>query len=409
MGRFIVSGGRALEGNVHVSGSKNAALPVIFASLITHGVSEIRNLPDITDVNLAIEIIEELGAKTERIRDALYIDTTALDYTLPQAEKVASLRASTYLIGAGLARFGRAELQSFGGCNFSKRPIDLHIFAAESFGAYHRDNVITCKRLTPTDLSFAKRSVGATVNALIMASSAKGVSRIYGCAEEPHIFTLIEYLKSAGARIDKLDGALCVKGNDLHGGRVSIPGDMIEAGTFLAASLVTGGDISVSGFDPHELSSFFESLTEGGVNVTVENGAVSLEGFPKKPISITTAAYPGFPTDLQPVFSVILARFLGGNIKETVWQGRFGYLSELAKLGVRYKLDECGAQIYNSTVSHGVMRATDLRGGAAGILTALSAEGRSEILSGELVLRGYERLDEKLRRLGAEIIYVSDE
>lgn len=406
MGRFIIRGGRALRGDVRVSGSKNAALPIIFASLITRGVTEIQNLPDITDVHTALEIIAELGAEVSRINNTVYIDTTELSYRIPSDDKVAKLRASTYLIGAGLPRFGRARLQSFGGCNFSKRPIDMHIYTAVKFGAREEGDELVLEKLHAADICFGKKSVGATVNALIMASAGEGVSRISGYAEEPHVSVLIEYLRSAGAEIRVENGILHVHGGNLHGGRITIPGDMIEAGTYLAASLVTNGSLNVGGFDTSELDSFISHLRCAGAKVIVDRNAISLSGAPETKMDILTSAYPGFPTDLQPIFAVIMARFHGGRITEGVWQGRFGYLSELAKLGVSYVIDDNGAKIYPSLLTCGIMRSTDLRGGAAGIIAALVAKGESTVLSGESVLRGYERLDEKLRKVGADIIYV---
>lgn len=406
MGKFIVNGGRRLHGEVEVSGSKNAALPIIFASLITHGVSEIRNLPDITDVKIALMIIEQLGARVSLDGGVALIDTRSLEYRSPSAELVSCLRASTYLIGAGLVRFCRAELLPFGGCNFSHRPIDIHLAAAESFGAVLDGGTLTADTLHPAEITLAKKSVGATVNSLILAAGTKGESRIRGYAIEPHILTLIEYLRSAGAVIEPSGDALRIVGGHLHGGSVSIPGDMIEAGTYLAASLVTGGDVTVTGFFTDELCSFIDPLCVAGVRAEGGKDWLRLSGAPRRKMDIVTAAYPGFPTDLQPIFSVLMAKFHGGTVRETVWQGRFGYLSELAKLGLSYSLDTYGASIHPSHPLSGTMRATDLRGGAAGLLFALAAEGQSEICSGEVILRGYERPIEKLRELGAEIGYV---
>lgn len=405
MGKFIIHGGRRLTGEVRVSGSKNAALPIIFASLITHGVSEIHNLPDISDVRCALMIAKSFGARIS-VRDGVaIIDTRALEYVTPPIELVSSLRASTYLIGAGLVRFGRAELLPFGGCNFAKRPIDIHLSAAESFGATIDGDALSASRLHPASIDLPKKSVGATVNALIMAAGAEGESRIKGHAIEPHVLTLIDYLRSAGALIEPIGDELRVVGRELRGGHVSVPGDMIEAGTYLAASLITGGDVAVSGFVTSELDSFLEPLARAGVEVKRGADWIRLSRSPSRDMHIVTEAFPGFPTDLQPILAAIMARFRGGSIRETVWQGRFGYLSELAKLGVSYSLDAYGAIIHPSRPSSGIIRATDLRGGAAGILLALAADGVSEIRSGELVLRGYERPVEKLSSLGARIFY----
>lgn len=405
MGRFIVNGGLPLYGKVRVSGSKNAALPIIFASLITHGVSRIYNLPDITDVKDALGIIGEFGAEIWKEGGVTFIDTSKLSYTVPSLGRVEQIRASTYLLGACLVRFGRAELLPFGGCAFSKRPIDMHIAAARSFGAELSGNKLTARKLSRADISFRQPSVGATVNSLIMASGTKGETKLFGVAREPHISALISYLKGAGAEITVLGDTLTVKGGELHGSTAVIPGDMIEAGTFLAASLVTDGRVRVSGFDIGELKAFTSPLLSAGTIADVSGGSVMLVGKPKREISVTTGAYPAFATDLQPIFSTILASARGGSIEETVWRERFGYLVELSRLGLSYSIEDNRLTVFPSDVFSGRASATDLRGGAAAVLLALRAEGESIIEGGELVLRGYDSFAEKLRELGAEIEY----
>ena len=406
MGRFIANGRRRLVGRVDVSGSKNAALPIIFATIAMRGVSVIDNLPDITDVKIALDIVEGFGARITRKEQLTYIDTRDLVYSVPCERSVSALRASTYLLGACLARFNIALIQRFGGCNFSQRPIDMHLMAAEAFGAKSDGNTVKSSGLVGGSVAFDKKSVGATVNALIMASVAKGKSVIHGCAREPHIDSLIDFLRSAGAEIDVSGDTVFVTGRELTGGSITVPGDMIEAGTYLCASLITGGDVSVHGFNKEELCSLYEALGMSGVRVNSINGGVSLVGVPEGYISIATAAYPGFPTDLQPVLSALLAVYRGGEIVENVWQGRFGYLGELGKLGVEYRLCDNRAYISHSNIHSGTLSATDLRGGAAAILLALSADGMSMIEHGEYVLRGYEKITEKLRLLGADIRYV---
>ena len=407
MGRFIVNGGKPLFGGVRVSGSKNAALPIIFASLSTHGVSRIYNLPDITDVGDALGIIEDFGAKVWREGGVTLIDTTDVEYAVPRLDGVQRIRASTYLIGSCLARFGRAELLPFGGCAFSHRPIDMHLDAARKFGADISEKELRAESLKAAEISFRQPSVGATVNSLIMAASAEGESHLIGSAREPHIRALISYLIGAGAKISVKGDVISVVGAQLHGSSAVIPGDMIEAGTFLAASLVTGGKVRVSGFDARELSAFTSPLLSAGVIEDVSGGSIMLLGKPKREISVTTGAYPGFATDLQPIFATILACSRGGRIEETVWKSRFGYLDELAKLGLSYRRERDSATIFGSEILSGRVKAPDLRGGAAAVVLSLAAEGESVIESGELVLRGYDSFVEKLSSLGAEIEYFS--
>ena len=405
MGKFIIHGGEPLVGEVTVSGSKNAALPVIFASLITHGISKIDNLPDILDVEVALEIVKELGASVLREGKSVYLDTRSLTYRLPDGGKVARLRASTYLIGACLARFSRAKLQSFGGCNFSRRPIDMHISAMESLGAVTVGDEISAESLHPAEIFFNKKSVGATVNALIAASAIKGESALHGCAVEPHVLTLVAYLVGAGAKIRREGDSFFVSGGELTGSSVRLGGDMIEAGTYLAASLLTGGRVTVTGVDAYELSAFLTALKTGGVSYSTSERGISLTGRAERRIDVVTSAYPGFPTDLQPIIAPVLATGVGGSITEGVWQGRFGYLSELAKLGVRYVLDDRGAQIFRSELSSASLISPDLRGGAAAVILSLAVKGKCEISNGETVLRGYDGIRDKLTVLGAKITY----
>ena len=407
MGKFIINGGKGLYGGVRVSGSKNAALPIIFATVTTVGVSRIYNLPDITDVSDAISIIEEFGAKVLREHGVTFVDTRELKYTVPSVDKVQRIRASTYLIGSCLSRFGRAELLPFGGCAFSKRPIDMHLGAAHSFGADLVGESLSLDTLRPAEITFRQPSVGATVNALIMAASTPGESRLTGAAQEPHIRALISYLISAGAQISVRGDVITVIGAQLHGASAVIPGDMIEAGTFLAASMVTGGRVRVSGFDARELSAFTSPLLSSGVLEDVSGGSVMLVGRPKREISVTTGAYPGFATDLQPIFATVLAAARGGKIEETVWQSRFGYLDELAKLGLSFARDKNRATVFPSEFLSGRVKAPDLRGGAAAVIMGLGAEGETVVENGELVLRGYDSFAEKLQELGAEIRYIS--
>lgn len=406
MGNFLVNGGKPLWGTVSVSGSKNAGLPVIFASLLPRGTSYIYNLADIGDVRVALNILRDFGIEVTREGNRTVINAERAEYKTPNEDKVSKIRASTYLIGSSLSRFGRAELQSFGGCNFSLRPIDLHIKAALAFGAREEGNALVAEKLRPADITFEKVSVGATVNSLIMAANAEGVSRIRGCAKEPHILTLINFLNSCGAKIYNDGDGFTVEGSGaLHGGSVRIQGDMIEAGSYLALSLVSGGRVRVVGADESELSPVLAPLKEAGVKFDISPlGATALTK-PKKEIKITTAPYPYFPTDLQPIIAPVMANFYGGTITEGVWRGRFGYLSELAKFGVKSVISENQATLFPSQLSPAKVNSTDLRGGFASLICALATEGISSVRGAEMILRGYENPINKLLKLGAEIEY----
>ena len=404
MAKFLIRGGMPLYGSVTVSGSKNAALPVIFAALTLFGVTEIRGLPDIGDVRVALRLVEEQGAKITKTAAAVYINTESLVYKTPSEELVARLRASTYLIGACLSRFGRVELGSYGGCAFSYRPIDYHLHIAEKMGAHLTGETLTAPRLLAADITLPKPSVGATVNFLIMAASVRGVSRLNNPATEPHIITLIELLRSAGAEITFDGAALLVRGGTLVGGSVTVGGDPIEAGTYISASLATGGAARVLGATPCELLPLLNLLEAGGASVDTSLG-ITVSGKITKPLDVVAAPHPGFPTDLQPTVAPLMAVSQGGRIFDTVWQDRYGYLSELAHLGVIYRVGDGGARIFPSPLTGGSARATDLRGGAAAIIAALAADGYSEITAADTVLRGYSHLVEKLTALGADIEY----
>ncbi|MBE6532411.1 MAG: UDP-N-acetylglucosamine 1-carboxyvinyltransferase [Ruminococcaceae bacterium] len=404
MKKITVNGPAKLSGEVTVSGSKNAALPIIFATLITEGISELRRLPDIGDVRVALDIIRSFGAEVLSMDGVTYIDTRRLSYCQPSEEQTAKIRASTYLLGACLSRFGRCRLSSFGGCNFALRPIDMHIDACLALGAEMREGEIFAQRLLGSEITFKKQSVGATVNAILLAVSAEGESVIRGFATEPHIDALIDFLLSAGASIERTEDEMRIVGRRLHGGKATVIGDMIEAGTYLSVALATGGKVRVRDCPFVDMSSFFKTLTAFGAENRMSGNvfSTSLRGRGEY-ISVTALPYPGFPTDLQPIIAPLMAIGSGGDITDTVWHTRFGYLDTLSDFGIRSELSGNRARIYPSKISPAKVTAPDLRGGAACLISALAAEGQSEIYSAEIILRGYENLTEKLRALGADI------
>ncbi len=404
MKTIYVNGGNPLNGDIYVSGSKNAALPIIFSCILTNGVSEIENLPDIGDVRVALSLLDSFGAVISKKGNITFIDTTNLTFSEPDQKSVCAIRASTYLIGACLSRFGKCPLMKFGGCNFSARPIDMHIDACEKLGARIQDGVILCDRLVGNEIRFNKASVGATVNALLLAVSAEGETVIKGCAVEPHIDALIDFLLSCGAEITRCGRELRVVGKNLHGGRTKIIGDMIEAGSYLALSVMCEGNVRVLNAPVSDMSAVIKAFLDMGAELHIDDfGGISVFSREPKKLSVTATPYPGFPTDLQPIFAPLMAHFLGGEINDTVWETRFGYLSRLSNFGVISEVAENSATVYKSNIHKGVFASPDLRGGFAGLLCALSAVGKSEIHSAEIILRGYEKLEEKLRTVGADI------
>ena len=404
MKKITIHGGVPLFGEVDVSGSKNAALPIIFATLICDGVSHVTNVPDIGDVDAAIDIIRSFGALVERDGSELTVDTRRVFYAVPSSEQMAKIRASSYLIGASLSRFGRAPVPPVGGCNFCYRPIDMHIYAAECLGARRVEDELVCECLHGCDIHFALPSVGATANALLMSAAARGVTKIYGYAREPHINALIDFLTCAGADISVTDECITVVGTHLHGGTVRIIGDMIEAGTYLAAGIITGGEVRLRGIEHIQLEAFSDFLSRLGCEVIYDSDGISARRF-RSPdfVSVTADPYPAFPTDLAPIAAPLIARYLRGCIRDNVWRDRFGYLRTLADFGVMFSHHEGYALLWPSRMHSASVDAPDLRGGAACILCALCAEGKSEISSADIIFRGYENIEKKLRALGARI------
>lgn len=403
MSKFIINGNRVLSGTVEVSGSKNAALPLIFATVLMHGISHLYAVPDISDVDVAIRLISDMGAKVTRTGTDITVDTTHLVYKKPNEDEVSKIRASSYLLGANLSRFGICHIQSFGGCNFDSRPIDMHVRAMTALGAKQNENFFIAEKLKGADIVFDKISVGATVNAILLASSAEGKSRIFGYAKEPHVISLVEFLRSAGADISLFSDRIEIIGRELYGGTMRVIPDMIEAGTYAALSVLTEATVTVRGVNTDHLASFFEVLGASGVDFLFNGNEISARGSPCSFFDVITEPYPGFPTDLQPQMAPLMAAFFGGRITEKVWHGRFGYLSELSMFGVEYELCPSGAIIRHSHIHCAKAKAPDLRGGAALMMCALFAEGESIIDSAEIIKRGYSDIVGKLRLLGADV------
>lgn len=283
----------------------------------------------------------------------------------------------------------------------------MHLYAMSVLGAKTDGAELFAQRLVGADIHFTKKSVGATVNAIILAASAEGVSRIFGYASEPHVIALVDFLNSAGAKIILYGEYIEISGRPLHGGKAKIIPDMIEAGTYIILSLVTGASLEICGADESHLESLISQLSASGADIECEGGVIVAKGKITYPIEIVTLPYPGFPTDLQPQIAPLLAAFCGGRISERVWHSRFGYLAELQKFGVKSSVFGDTATVFPSEFHSSEAKATDLRGGAALVIAALFAQGESVIDSAEIILRGYENIVDKLRAVGADIIEIS--
>ena len=403
MKKIIVNGPARLRGSVEIGGSKNAALPILFACIIAEGVSEIKGLPDIGDVRVAMEILTDMGAEITQNSAITYVDSRNMHYRAPREELISKIRASTYLIGACLGRFGRCLLQSYGGCNFSHRPIDMHLYACRALGADKNGDLLCAGKLTGAEISFDKASVGATVNSILLSATAEGKTRIQGVAREPHIDCLVEFLTSCGAEIHKTGDEITVVGKKLHGGKIKIIPDMIEAGSYLTLGLLPDAEVEVAELPIDDMLSIFDAFRRFGAEIGINDKRACPHVHKPKAFSVKAMPYPAFPTDLQPIIAPLMAVYRGGEITDEVWRDRFGYLKSLSAFGVQYSLHDNTAKIYPSKISPASVTAPDLRGGMACIIAALTAKGHSEIHSAEIVLRGYEDLVKKLGALGADV------
>ena len=397
-----------------MSGAKNAALPILAATILSDGECRIENIPEIRDVSLMIEILYKMGAEVRTIdRTTVEIESSRIYTTASPNDICRRLRGSYYLLGAMLGKYGKVEVEMPGGCNFGVRPIDLHIKGLEALGAVINIENGIIKAEVPDGLKGAtvyldKASVGATINIMLAAVRAEGTTMIENAAREPHIVDLANFLNSMGASVRGAGtDTIKIKGvSSLIGVTYSIIPDQIEAGTFMIAAAITGGDVTVSNIIPKHMESLTSKLIEAGMEVTELDEAIRVVG--KRPISklkVTAIYYPGFPTDLQPQITAMLSLAEGTSIvTESVWENRFRYTEELKKMGADISVEGRVATVKGVPSLHGAsVTACDLRAGAAVILAGLAAEGVTEIDNIVLVERGYEDIVGKLRSLGAEI------
>ena len=421
MKKFCVRGGRELYGDVHISGMKNAALPIIFASILNRGRNILYNLPRVSDIKLSFEILASLGAKVEELPDGgILLDTAPLRSETAPFEFVSKMRGSTYLIGAMLARFGEARVGLPGGCDFGTRPLDQHVKGFTTLGAkisYGSGGELVADAgngLVGNSIYLDIASVGATVNIIIAAVFAKGMTMIMNAAREPHIVDLANFLNKCGADI-RGAGTNTVRIYGVESLRpctYTISPDMIEAGTFMVAAATTGGSVTVRDVIPEHLETIIAKLRETGVTVDVGDDTVTVTSTKRlRGISnIKTWAYPGFATDMHPQFSAMLCYADGMSaVNEVIWEGRFKYVAELQKMGANIDITGNTARILGGARLHGAaVSATDLRAGAALVIAALAAEGESTIGGVEYIERGYYDFVGKLRALGADISLVEE-
>ena len=416
MDKFVIRGGKPLYGEVNISGMKNSALPIIFGTVAAGDICTIENIPDVSDIFLTFEILREIGAKVRLVTtDTAIIDTRDVCIKSPSVGLVDKMRASTYLLGAMLGRFGEGLVGLPGGCNFGERPVGQHIKGFESLGAkveLTEKGELQAKAengLKGNAIYFDIASVGTTINVMLAAVYADGITVLENCAREPHIVDTASFLNACGADISGAGtSTIRIRGvKKLHGCTYRIAPDMIEAGTFMVAAAATRGRISVKNVIPKHMDSVSSKLREMGVTVEVEDDStitVSSDGNYRSTI-IKTNPYPGFPTDMQPQFAAMLCLSSGiSTISEGIWSNRFKYVEELNKMGADIVIADGTAHITGVAELHGAnVRGSDLRAGAALVIAALAAEGTSVVSGLEYIDRGYEDFAGKLKRLGADI------
>lgn len=411
-GKLMVAGGRPLRGTVAISGAKNSAVALIPAAILAETTVVLDNLPQISDVGIYTELLTELGAKVERNGDQMKIDPQSLRSVPMPNGNVKKLRASYYLMGALLGRFGEATIGLPGGCNFEPRPIDQHMKGFEALGAEVRNEFgsihIRAKRLTGAKIYLDVVSVGATINIMLAASRAKGITLIENAAKEPEIIDVATLLNSMGA---KIKGAgtetIRIEGVDsLRGCRHSIIPDRIQAGTYMIAAAATRGDVVIDNVIPKHLEALTAKLQEMGVHVYEMDESIRVVGQPEyASVDVKALVYPGFATDLQSPMTSLLTQTNGVSIlTDYVYNNRFKHVPELIRMGAKIKVEGRSAIIEGSRLSAAKVRATDLRAGAALVTAALTIpSGMTEITGTEFIYRGYENLVANLRSLGAEI------
>lgn len=410
---YHIRGGNPIQGELRVSGAKNAALPILAASIMAEGESCIYNCPDISDVQVMCDILKSLGAAAKTDGAAVTVSCSGiLQSQIPEALGT-KLRASVFFMAPLLSKTGEVVLPVPGGCHIGKRPVDIHLDVMRSFGAVVRqtDDAIICRaeRLQGAEVALRLPSVGATENAIMAAVCAEGKSHIHNCAMEPEIVCLADYLRSCGARI-KGDGSrnIHIEGvKSLQAAQISLIPDRIECGTYMSMAAATGGQLLAKGITADYLRSFTEALTAAGCSLRYYEDCILLcknNGLSGH-IQLKTQPYPGFPTDLHPQFAAMMCCSSGScEIEEAMFENRYKYIEELKKTGGNIEVSQKKAIIKGVPKLHGAhMQAPDLRGGAALVTAALAACGESIIDNTQYIQRGYCGFDETIRSMGGDI------
>lgn len=419
MEQFIIKGGTPLLGEVNISGAKNAALGIIAAAILTDEEVLIDNLPDVSDINMMLDALSELGAKISRIdRHTVRICCLDLRTSAAEDELLRRMRASYYFIGALLGKYHEAEVPLPGGCVIGSRPIDQHIKGFKALGAeveIEQGNVrARAVSMSGTEIYLDKVSVGATINIMLAASLTEGKTVIANAAKEPHVVDVANFLNTMGADVKGAGtDVIRVRGvSRLHGAEYSIIPDQIEAGTFMCGAAITRGDVVIRNIIPKHMECISAKLLEMGCRIEEYDDALRITGTEVlKPAGITTLPYPGFPTDMQPQITTVLGLASGTSmVIESIFDNRFKYTAELLRMGADIKV-EGNAAIVSGTRKYSGARVTapDLRAGAALVLAGLAADGITVVEDIDFIRRGYEHFEKKLQALGAGIEIVDSE
>ncbi len=418
MDKFVIQGGVKLSGDVTISGAKNSLLALMPATILSPGEFIFDNTPDLRDVNTMSRLLQVMGMGVSLSGKRLHIDSSTINKYEAPYEQVKKMRASIYVLGPLLARYGEARVSLPGGCAWGPRPVNYHIEGMKKLGAdisiEHGYIIAKAKKLKGTRISFDTPSVGATGNILMAAALADGTTLIENAAMEPEINQLAQFLKKMGAKIHgigtkrlEVDGVEELKPANL----ATIP-DRIEAGTFLAAGAISGGAITIKNCIPDHLSAVLSKLEQAGCTITVERSSIKLES-PEalEPVSLATDVYPGFPTDMQAQWIALMCRAAGTSvITDSIFVDRFKHVPELNRLGANINVEENVAVVRGSVNLKGAkVMSTDLRASASLILAGLVAEGETEVLRVYHIDRGYESIEKKLQKLGAQIERVKTE
>jgi len=416
MDKFIIRGGTKLTGSVSISGSKNAALALMPATLLASGKYKFENVPDLRDITTMCRLLESMGVEIEKTGHTLYINTFRVNKFEAPYEHVKKMRASIYVLGPLIARYGYAKVSLPGGCAWGPRPVNLHIEGIKKLGAKIEIDqgyiFARAKRLRAAKIAFDVSSVGATGNVMMAAVLAKGTTIIDNASIEPEITALTEFLIKMGAHINGVGTRrLEIEGVDaLHPVNEKMIPDRIEAGTFLVAAALTSGNVKLENCDPNHLTAVLSKLEEAGASITISDDWINIKASKNiKPVDVTTSVYPGFPTDMQAQWMSLMSTAKGSSvITDSIYYDRFKHVPELIRLGADIELNKNIAVIKGVKKLRGAkVMSTDLRASASLVLAGLITEGSTEVLRVYHLDRGYEHLEKKLHSLGAKIRRVS--